>query len=168
MDDNKELKDNLLKTANEATSNLIYTVVFDLCSEFISNGVTDEAKVLEIASSVVQKYVEGGIKVRKKPAARPRVAKTPAKDKPVDALTAASRKMDNVSNKITWITHPDDDSYSYSTNIKLANGYPVKLNETGKIVMVATDDDAVPLTVKDAKVARSYGLDVDYSNISSK
>jgi hypothetical protein len=168
MEDNKELKENLLKTANEATSNLIYTVLFDLCSELISNGVADEAKVLEIASSVVQKYVEGGIKVRKKPAARPRAAKAPAKDKPIDALTAASRKMNNVSNEITWITHPDDDSYSYSTNVKLANGYPVKSNETGKIVMVATDDEAVSLTVKDAKIARSYGLDVDYSSITSK
>jgi len=168
MDDSKELRENLLKTANEATSNLIYTVLFDLCSELISNGVADEAKVLEMASTVVQKYVEGGIKVRKKPAARPRVAKAPAKDKPIDALTAASRKMDNVSNKIVWITHPDDDDFSYSTNIKLANGYPIKNNDTGKIVMVATDNEAVPLTVKDAKIAHSYGLDVDYSNMASK
>jgi ankyrin repeat protein len=84
-------------------------------------------------------------------------------------IVDASRKMDNVSSKITWVTHPEYEYYSYTTDVQLANGYPVKLNNTGKIVMVATrDDDTVPLTVKDAKVARSYGLDVDYSNISSK
>jgi hypothetical protein len=67
-----------------------------------------------------------------------------------------------------WVTHPEDDNYSYSTTVKLANGFPLKDNSTGKIVRVVTDDNAVALTVQDAKVAISYGLEVDYDSIQQK
>ena len=138
MEDNKDFKENLVKVANEATGNLI------------------------------QKYLETGVKVRKKPAVRQKAPKAPAKDKPVDALTAASKKMNSLTGKILWVTHPDDENYSYSTNVKLANGFPLKDNSTGKVVMVVTDEESIPLTIKDAKVALSYGLEVDYDNLQQK
>lgn len=168
MEDNKDFKDSLVKVANEATGNLLYTVVFDLSNDLITKGAVDEQTVLESASSTIQKYLDTGIKVRKKPVVRQKAPKAPAKDKPVDALTAASKKINSLTGKILWVTHPEDDNYSYSTNVKLANGFPVKDNLTGKIVMVATDEESIPLTIKDAKVAQSYGLDVDYDSIQQK
>lgn len=168
MEDNKDFKDSLVKVANEATGNLIYTVVFDMANDLITKGVVDEATVLESASGTIQKYLDTGVKVRKKPVVRQKAPKAPAKDKPVDALTAASKKMNSLTGKILWVTHPEDENYSYSTNVKLANGFPVKDNTTGKVVMVVTDEESIPLTVKDAKVAMSYGLEVDYDNIQQK
>ena len=166
MEDNKDFKENLVKVANEATGNLIYTVIFDMANDLITKGVVDEETVLKSASETIQKYLETGVKVRKKPAVRQKVPKAPAKDKPIDALTAASKKLNSLTGKILWVTHPEDDNYSYSTNVKLANGFPVKDNLTGKVVMVVTDEASIPLTVKDARVALSYGLEVDYDNVS--
>ena len=66
---------------------------------------------------------------------------------------------------MTWLVHPENDEYSYTTSVKLATGYPVRHNITRKVVMVATDEASAPLTVKDAKIALSLGLDVDYDSI---
>ena len=167
MEDNKEFKDNLVKVANEATGNLVYTVVFDMANDLIANGAADETTVLKSASGTVQKYLETGVKVRKKPVSRPKAPKAPAKDKPVDAITAASKKLNSLTGKIVWLEHPEDNNYSYSTNFKLANGYPLKDNSTGKVVRVVTDEETVALTVKDAKIAISQGLEVDYDNIEN-
>ena len=168
MEDNKDFKDDLVKVANEATGNLIYTVIFDMANDLITKNVGDEATILQSASVTAQKYLETGLKVRKKPVVRQKVPKAPAKDKPVDAMTAASKKLNSLTGKIVWVVHPDDENYSYSTNFKLANGFPLKDNSTGKVVMVVTDEETVPLTVKDAKVAQSFGLDVDYDSIQQK
>jgi hypothetical protein len=166
MEDNKDFKESLVKVANEATGNLVYTVIFDLANDLITKGAVDEATVLESASGTIQKYLDTGLKVRKKPVARPKAPKAPAKDKPIDAMTAASKKINSLLvDKIVWAKHPEDENYSYSTNVKLANGYPLKDNSTGKVVRVVTDDAAVPLTIKDAKFAQSFGLEVDYDSI---
>ena len=160
----EDVKENVVKPAEDAVANLLYTVVFDTCNEMISAGV-DQEQALECANRVINKYVEGGVKVRKKPAPRPKAAKAPAKDKPVDALTAASRKLNNLAGNIVWIHHPDSDEYSYTTSVKLATGYPVRDNMTHKVVMVVNDTSTVPLTIKDARVAISLGLEVDYDKI---
>ena len=165
MDDNKTLeRDEIFKAAADAVSNLVYTVVFDVSNEIISAGAEQDA-VLQCANRVVNKYVEGGIKVRKKPAPKAKVSKASTKDKPIDALTAASRKINNLSENLVWMFHPNSNEYSYTTSIKLATGYPVRNNMTHKVVMVIGDDATNPLTVKDAKVATAMGLDVDYDAI---
>jgi hypothetical protein len=168
MEDNKDFKESLVKVANEATGNLVYTVIFDMANDLIAKGAVDEATVLESASGTIQKYLDTGVKVRKKPVARPKAPKAPTKEKAVDAMTAASKKLNSLTGKMLWVTHPEDDNYSYSTTVKLANGFPLKDNSTGKIVRVVTDDNAVALTVQDAKVAISYGLEVDYDSIQQK
>lgn len=167
MSNEEEIRNNLIAASTDAISNIIYTVIFDLSNEIISSGV-DQEKVLEIANQTVQKYVDGGIKVRKRPVAKPRVTKQPAKDKPIDALTAASRKIKSLSDNLVWIAHPDDSAYSYTLDVKLATGYPVKNNATNKVEMVATDEKSLPLTIKDARVAASYGLDVEFTSVKSE
>ena len=162
MADKQELQDNLVKVANEATGNLIYTVVFDLVNDLILKNVGDEATILESASGTIQKYLDTGVKVRKKPVVRPSAPKAPAKDKPVDALTAASKKLNSLTSKMMWVTHPEDEKFSYSPTVSLATGFPLKDNATGKVVMVVTDDKCLPLSVQDARLAMSYGLDVNY------
>ena len=162
--DNKETHDDIVKAAVDAVSNLVYTVVFDVSNEIISAGAEQDA-VLQCANRVVNKYVEGGIKVRKKPAPKAKVSKAPAKDKPVDALTAASRKLNNLGENLVWMYHPQSNEYSYTTSMKLATGYPVRNNMTHKVVMVIGDESTGPLTVKDAKVATAMGLEVDYDAI---
>ena len=162
--DSKETHDNIVKAAVDAVGNLVYTVVFDVSNEIISAGAEQDA-VLQCANRVVNNYVDGGIKVRKKPAPKAKVSKVPAKDKPVDALTAASRKLNNLGENLVWMYHPQSNEYSYTTSMKLATGYPVRNNMTHKVVMVIGDESTGPLTVKDAKVATAMGLDVDYDAI---
>lgn len=154
---------NLVKVAEDALGNLIYTVVFDTCNEIISAGADQDA-VLQCANRVISKYVEGGVKVRKKPVPKAK-AKVQAKDKPVDALTAASRKINHLGENLVWVHHPQSNEYSYTTSMKLATGYPVRNNMTHKIVMVVGEESTGPLTVKDAKIANSLGLDVDYDAV---
>ena len=165
MDEN--IKDKSMLTASQAFGDVIYTVVFDVVNEVISSveGV-DQEKVLEAASNVLSKYVDGNLKVRKKPSPKPRAPKAPASDKPVDILKAASKKMHTLSDNMVWVTHPESEDMSYTTNVKLVNGYPVRNNATQKIVSVVTNDATVPLTVGDATVALSMGLEVDYESVA--
>lgn len=162
MDDFKEMRDSLVSSANAAVGDLIYTVAFDVCNQIITDTEVDHTKVLNAANSVVARYLSDGVKVRKKTSPRPKTAKAPLKDKPVDVLKAASKRMASLSDNITWVVHPDSEDLSYTTSVKLATGYPVRDNTTQKITSVATDDATVPLTVQDAKLALSYGLEVDY------
>ena len=70
----------------------------------------DQEAVPRCANSVVNKYIEGGIKVRKKPAPKKtQASKVPAKDKPVDALTAAYRKINNLGENLVWMYNPQSD-----------------------------------------------------------
>lgn len=165
MSGDEEVRENLKVASLDAVNNLLYTVVFDVSNEIISSGGADQEKVLEAANTVINRYVDGGIKVRKRPVPRPKTAKAPAKAKPIDTLTAASRKLKSLTDNILWLAHPDNEEYAYSTSVKLATGYPVKNNATNKIVMVATDESSGPLTIKDARIAVSLGLDVDYESI---
>lgn len=165
MEDSKDMQEKVLQSATGAVSDLVYTVIFDVCNEVISAGGVDQDKVLEAANAVVNKYVDGGVKVRKKPAPRPKAPKAPPKDKPVDILKAASRKLNSLTNNTVWVVHPESDEFSYTTNFKLATGYPVRNNMTHKVVSVVNDDATAPLTVKDAKIALGLGLEVDYDSV---
>lgn len=165
MDDTKDLQDKIVQSASNIVGDLVYTVVFDTCNEIIAAGGVDQEKVLEAANTVVNKYVDGGVKVRKKPAPRPKVPKTSVKEKPVDILKAASRKLNSLTDNVVWVVHPESDEYSYTTSVKLATGYPVKNNMTHKVVLVANDESTAALTVKDAKIALSLGLDIDYDSV---
>lgn len=161
----KESITSITAIAEKAVGDLIYTIVFDLSNEITNTTDVPAEKVLEAASSVVNKYITGGIRIRKKPVPRAKTERVPAKEKQVDTLTAAQRKINNLSNAFVWVVHPEDEKYSYSTSAKLASGYPVRDNITHKVVMVATENECIDLTVKDAKVALSLGLDVDFSKV---
>ena len=165
MEDTKDLQEKAVLSANSAVGDLIYTVVFDTCNEIISAGSVDQEKVLEAATIVLNKYVDGGVKIRKKPSPRPKVPKAPTKDKPVDVLKAASKKLNSLTNNVLWVAHPESDEYSYTTSVKLHTGYPVRSNITQKVVSIVTDDATGPLTIKDAKIALSLGLEVDYDSV---
>ena len=163
MADDKNIQENIAKASADVISNLVYTITSDIINEAIGAGV-DQGVMLECANKVVNRYVEGGVKVRKKPAPRAKAPKV-VKDKP-DALTAASRKMSsNVANNATWMHHPDDNNYSYTTNVRLSNGWPVRNNATGKIEYVVTDETTMPITLNDAKLAMGFGFEIDYSSI---
>ena len=83
----------------------------------------------------------------------------------MDILKAASRKLNSLTDNVVWVVHPESDEYSYTTSVKLATGYPVKNNITHKVVLVANDESTAALTVKDAKIALSLGLDIDYDSV---
>jgi hypothetical protein len=164
MENMNETRENTAKTAVSLMGDVIYTIVFDISNELISAGI-DAEKVLECANKVVNNYVEGGIKVRKKPAPRKTQPKASAKSTPIDLLKAAHKKMHSLTDNITWIEHPDSKDYCYTTSVKLVKGYPVKNIKTQKIEMVVNDEATVPLTVNDAKVALTMGFDVDYDHV---
>ena len=156
---------NIVKTATDAVGNLLYTVAFDICNELITAGADQEA-VLECGNRVVNRYIEGGVKVRKKPAPRAKAPKL-TKDMPVDALTAASRKMNmsNLAGRVLWVHHPESNEFSYTTSVKLVSGYPLKNNLTQKVCAVVNEDSIGALTVSDAKLAMSLGLEIDYDEV---
>ncbi len=166
MAEDDKHREQLRVAAVDAVSNLMYTVVFDTVNEIITTAGADQAKALDAANSVIAKYLEGGVKVRKKPAPRAKAAKAPAKDKPVDVLTAASRKAKNAASNLVWLEHPESSEFSYTAGLRLATGFPVRNNLTNKIVMVATEDSTEKLTVKDAQIAMSYGLAIDLDSVS--
>jgi hypothetical protein len=158
MDENA--REELLGPASEHIKDVIYTVAFDVCNEIIDAGGDPDA-TLECANRVVAKYVGDGIKVRKKPAPR---AKAPTvKDKQIDTITAASRKLNKKN--VLWMHHPETDEYSYTTDIMLKNGHPLRNNNTSKIEQVIDDGGVKPLTIADARIAVSYGLDVDFDSV---
>ena len=113
------MRSSITKAAEDAFGNIVYTVVFDTCNEMISSGAEQDA-VLDCANRVVNRYVEGGIKVRKKPVPRAEVPKAPTKDRPVDALTAASRKLNNLGENAVWIHHQT----ATSTLTRRASSWP--------------------------------------------
>ena len=102
----EETRANVHAAAVEATENLIYTVIFDTCNEAISAGADQEVQ-LKAANSTIQRYIEGGVKVRKRPVARPKAPKTPAKPKPIDALAAAAKKINNGYVRIRYAEKKD-------------------------------------------------------------
>lgn len=165
MEDTKELHANVVKSATNVVGDLVYSVIFDTCNEIITVAGVDQEKVLEAANVVVNRYVDGGVKVRKKPAPRPKAQKAPAKDKPVDILKAASRKLNSLTDNMVWVVHPDSDEFSYTTSVKLATGYPVRNNMTHKVTSIVNDEATAPLTMKDAKIALSLGLEIDYDSV---
>ena len=61
---------------------------------------------------------------------------------------------------ITWHWHVDEYDYSFTTDIKLATGYPVKDNGSGKIVLVVGEDGVTDMTEKDKKLAIQHGFEV--------
>lgn len=163
MSSEEETRSSLLNSAQQTLGDLVYTVVFDTCNEMISAGL-EQSTVLECANLVVKKYVSDGIKMRKKPA--PRASKPKAPTSQIDAITAASRKMKKkVSERIMWVYHPSDNEYSYTTDVQLVTGYPVKQNISSKVVGVVDDTSCKGLTMEDARVAISMGLDVDFDSV---
>lgn len=154
-----EIRAKLQGPTENLINDLIYTVLFDYTNEIIDSG-TDEADALKAANILAERYIEQGIKMRKKPASR---AKPKTKN---DLVTAASRKSKkSLTKDALWIVHPSDDSYSYTTSIQLSTGYPIKSNETGLIVGVIDDNSTHLLTTDDFKVAVSLGLKPDYNSI---
>lgn len=61
---------------------------------------------------------------------------------------------------VVWHWHMDEYDYSFTTDIELYTGYPVKDNTTNKVVFVVGKDGVTDLTKEDIKVARQYGLKV--------
>lgn len=153
-DEKSEMLAKCMKASEESVGNIVYSVVFDVCNEIINEGANSE-KVLECANRVVNRYLEGGIKVRKKPAARAPKATT----RSVDAAAAASRKMlSGIGQNVLWLVHPESSEYSYTLNLKLKNGHPVRNNMTKKICYVVNEHETRMLSDEDVKVARSLGM----------
>lgn len=155
----EEIRSKLQGPTENLLNDLIYTVLFDYTNEIIESGV-DETEALKVANVLVEKYIEHGIKMRKKPASR---AKPKTKN---DAVSAASRKMKkSIANDIVWIVHPSDNTYLYSTSHQLSSGYPIKNSENNLIVGVIDDTSSHLLTMDDVKIAVSLGMQVDYNSV---
>lgn len=158
----EDIRSKLNGPSETLINDLIYTILYDYTNEIIAAGM-DEGEALKTANVLAERYIESGIKMRKKPAPR---AKPKAKN---DAISAASRKTKkSMSNEIVWVVHPSDETYLYSTSHQLSTGYPIKHSETNLIVGVIDDDSSHALTPDDAKVAVSLGMKVDYSSIEDR
>lgn len=154
---------------NNLFGDLVYTVVFDVCNEVIrQNPEIGDKNFLECGNAVIEKYVESGIRVRKKPAPRqskPRA--TVAREKATDMYTAASRKAASRRNvsSYNWVQHPDNENYVYTKDVSLKNGYPLIEVGIKKVVGVINEEGTKGLTSDDAKIAASYGLEINHKSI---
>ena len=143
----------LAVAAKDAVSNLLYTAIFDTCTEIFSAGIGDEETVLQCGNAVMKKYVGEGVKVRKKPA--PRVIK-PKED---------TKLRQKIYEQYVWIAHPNDEQYMYTTSVQLVTGYPVKEVSTNKVIGIINNETCTALTQDDARVAVSLGLQVNYDSV---
>ncbi len=76
----------------------------------------------------------------------------------MDKLT---HDMENINiTEVTWHWHVDEYDYSFTTDIKLATGYPVKDNGSGQIVLVVGEDGITDLTENDKILAIQHGFEV--------
>lgn len=154
-------KDALLAATERSTSELLYTVITDVYNEFMDVFPTlDADKVLNVANKVITKYVEEGIKMRKKPAPRAKTTVKPAKPKTLDLFTAAQQKKSSQLTISNWILHPENNKYSFA-KIDFPSGYPIRDNATKKLVGIITNEDTHAPTEEDKKYAVMYSLEVD-------
>ncbi len=160
------MKAEVSAAASDTVSNIVYTVVFDVCNEMIAAGM-DQAKVLEHANVVVNKNVDENIRMRKKPAPRA-VKPKPASSYTDVTITAPPRKMKpKVSETFVWLAHQGNPSYCYTKSARLATGYPVKDTNNNKIIAVIDDTSTHALSPEDVRIATSLGLQIDFSAVSS-
>lgn len=158
--EDSQLKQSLLHGANNIIGDLLYTAICDTCNEIISvcPGV-DEAAALKAANKVATKYFEEGVKVRKKPAPRAKTTKSP-KPQSMDLLSATNKKQSSQLPITTWNKHPKSDKYSFAP-ITFATGFPLRNNQTGKLVGIITDHDTHIPTKEDLKIALTYALEYE-------
>lgn len=157
----KKSLDELVSASARLCGDLLYTAIYDLSNDLIKKGL-DEALVLECANELSSRYFSDGIKVRKKPA--PRTSKPSTK-----TSGSSSAKTKKVSGKtISWIFHPSTEEFSYTPDITLTNGFPLRDNSTQKVIGTINKDGVGYLTMEDMKTAFLHELMVDMSNLRVK
>ena len=73
-------------------------------------------------------------------------------DELADKLSAARLK------DVVWHWHVDEYDYSFTTDIQLCTGYPVRDNDSNRIVFAVGENGVTDLTEEDIKIAKEYGL----------
>lgn len=158
----KQTLSDIVESANKIVADIIYTVMSDLSSELIKEGL-DSDTVLKCANNLSSNYLGEGVKIRKKPA--PRAPKAPGTTK--SSGTAKTRSKP-VPKTLTWEPHPGDpENFSFTRDISLRRGLPVRLNKNKKIVYVGGKDDVYSLDVDDALQLSNYNLSCDMSYASN-
>lgn len=162
--DNLEKKtfEEIVGSANKIVADIIYTVMSDLSSELIKEGL-DSDTVLKCANNLSSNYLGEGVKIRKKPA--PRAAKVPGAAKSSGTTKTRSKPAPKT---LTWEPHPGDpENFSFTRDIVLKKGLPVRLNKNKKIVYVGGKDDIYNLEVEDAMLLSNYNLlcDMSYAKV---
>lgn len=79
----------------------------------------------------------------------------------VDIMDRITHELERTRlHDITWHWHVDEYDYSFTTDIKLATGYPVKDNGSDKVVLVVGENGVTDLTEEDKIVAKRYGFEL--------
>lgn len=155
------IRPSLLGAMNEASQNLVYSVLYDYCNALIAKDI-DQKVVLDTALEVTQLWLNDSLKMRKRPAPRVPKLRQPKPEK-IDAKTAATRlSKKNLIDNAVWVQHPQTELLSYTKSFELQTGYPVK-NTENKIVAIITDTSLSRLTPSDVRSAVSRGYNIDPS-----
>lgn len=134
--------------ATQSIQTVIKNVKSELIKEYKNSGF-DEQYIKDELNKLLEEYSTDGLKIRK----------LPAKPKPKTPTEKSKEK------KLKWQVHPGNPEYLYTTDIKLANGYPVKDSNTNKIIAVINENETANLTAEDVKSAYPYRLPIEASNV---
>ncbi len=145
----------------ETSSNLVYSVLYDYCNALINKDVNEKV-VLDTAFEILQLWLNGSLKMRKRPT--PRTIRRQPKPEAIDAKAASTRHTKKaLTDNAVWKQHPTVKQLMFTQSFTLESGYPVK-NQEGKIVGVITEKDIFNLMPNDVRLAvsRGYAIDAQY------
>lgn len=163
MDDNQNTpkeqftnnREEMLNTASQAVSQVLWTFSNDLCNSLIEHGVSKEL-LNEVSSEILKKYVSSGIKLK------PAVTARTKKEKPT---TSTSNVMNMIKSRkktihnVTWETHPNDPTLKYTTEIRFyTKRYP--LMKDNKLVGTVDDKDSYEPSEGEIGEAQLYGFEI--------
>ncbi|ORX91243.1 hypothetical protein K493DRAFT_304212 [Basidiobolus meristosporus CBS 931.73] len=130
----------------------------DFSSKLIKEGL-DSDTVLKCANNLSSNYLGEGVKIRKKPT--PRAPKAPGTTKSSSTTKSCSKPTPKT---LTWEPHPGDpENYSFTRDIVLKKGLPVRYNKNKKVVYVGGKDEVYDLEVEDAMLLSNCNLVCDMS-----
>lgn len=131
----------------EWISALMEETMVDLRNTFIENQYSEEI-IEDAITKLQQQYASPGIRIRVIPA--------PAKKK-------TTVKKENESLK--WITHPGDNTFSYTEDFSLTNGIPLRNNKTYVIIGAIDNDGIQELITQDIATCARYGCKAQITKI---
>ncbi|KAG0067769.1 hypothetical protein BGZ89_005722 [Linnemannia elongata] len=124
---------NLANIASDAISDMMHSVLTDLVTRIMDEGlVTDVERLIQTVDEVTSSIGVDGIRLRRANVERRNVARRKAKG--TSTKGSGSSAGSGTSATITWIAHPKDKKLEYTKSIEIGKKYILRKTGTNKVV----------------------------------